>query len=95
MLRIIVQDLTTTLNTNNMKTQYAEDLAKAYEFTTAEDYFQYIIDSVINGQRSQAKKLFLAMDGYDKERFLIDYCKTQGDTGESTKNICIGALLNY
>ena len=76
-------------------TKYAEDLAKQYDFSTDADYFQYIIDSVINGQRSQAKKLFLAMDDYDKERFLIDYCKTRGDQGESTKNVCIGALLNY
>lgn len=75
--------------------KYAEDLAKSYDFKTAEEYFQYIVESVINGQRTQAKSLFLKMDGYDKTRFLIDYCKTQGDQGESAKNVCIQSLINY
>lgn len=75
--------------------KYAEDLAKEYDFNSAEEYYQYIIDSVSNGQRQQAKDLFGRMENYDKERFLVDYCDTQGLIGRSTKNIMIGTLLNY
>lgn len=78
-----------------MKTKYAEDLAKEYDFETAEQYYQYIIDSVSNGQRGQAKNLFRQMENYDKERFLVDYCENCGLIGRSTKNIMIGTLLNY
>ncbi len=78
-----------------MKTKYAEDLAKDYEFNTAEEYYQYIIDSLINGNREQMKDLFLKMEDYDKERFLVDFCDAAGLIGRSVKNICIGTLLKY
>ena len=40
------------------KRKYAEDLAKELDFTHDYEYFDYIIDSLVNGNRSQVKKLF-------------------------------------
>jgi hypothetical protein len=77
-----------------MKTikKYAATLAKEYDFTTDTEYFDYIVDSLINGDRAQVRQLFNKMHNSDKENFLINYLdKTQG-YHISTLNICIGEL---
>jgi hypothetical protein len=46
-------------------------LLKQYEFNSDMQYFQYIVDSRINGQRLQSIDLFLAMPKRYKKMFLI------------------------
>ena len=45
-------------------------LAKELEFKTAEQYFEYCIESHINGQLQQCKDLFNAMNKADKKQCL-------------------------
>jgi nucleoid-associated protein YejK len=75
-----------------MKKRYAEDLAKDYDFETKEEYCQYIVDNLINGNRSSVKELFNQMKGEDQEYFLIDFLDTSQGYQLSTQNICIGEL---
>lgn len=73
-----------------MAKKYAETLAREYDFTTKFEYFDYIIDSLINGNRSQVKDLFNQMKGTDQKEFLVDYLQNDGSYQTSVKNICIG-----
>lgn len=69
-------------------------LAKDHEFSTEEEYFNYIIDSYINGQRQQVRELFNDMRKEDKEDFLFNYLNSGGkETNEAIKKICIEELL--
>ena len=45
-------------------------LLKTYNLKTREQYFDLIIESVINGQRTQAKAQFKTMPKYEKQMFL-------------------------
>lgn len=45
---------------------------KALDFNTIEDYFNYIADSVINGQRTQAKSLIKKADKQQK-RYMLNF----------------------
>lgn len=45
-------------------------LAKGLDFETESDYFEYCIDSHINGNFSQCKRLFEDMRQQDKKVFL-------------------------
>jgi hypothetical protein len=51
------------------------------DFKTIEEYFQYIIDSEINGQIQQAKRLFKDLSRAQKKDFL-DYCSERMDSDE-------------
>ena len=42
---------------------------KEYEFKTIENYFDYIIDSQINGNHSQVKNLFKKLSNEQKRLF--------------------------
>jgi len=42
---------------------------KNYEFKTIEDYFNYIVDSQLNGNHSQVKKLFKRLSNEQKKTF--------------------------
>ena len=75
-----------------MKRKYAETLAMEYDFTTKEEYFNYIVESVVNGQRQQCRNLFAQMKGEDQQEFLIDYLQNDNGYQQSTKNICIAVL---
>ena len=77
-----------------MKKQFAEDLAKEYDFNTKEEYFNYIVSSLINGNRSQVKTLFLQMEASDQKEFLNDYLTEDFSYHSSTRKICIAALLD-
>ena len=72
--------------------KYAEDLAKEYDFSNTNDYYQYIVDSLVNGQRSQVKSLFNQMKPEDKEYFLINFLDLSQGYHKSTLNICISEL---
>ena len=90
--------------------RFAEDLAKDYDFESKEQYFEYIVDSLINGNRSQVRELFNQMHADDKEHFLTDWLPNVGINSSSkvydkinfhllgycttVKNICIGELCH-
>jgi len=74
--------------------QQAETLAKEYELgNTKEDFFSYILESLINGQRQQMKDLFNMMKGEDKKMFLVDYLEDDNGIQKSCKNILISELI--
>ena len=73
--------------------RYAENLAKDYELgNTKEDFYNYILDSLINGQRSQVRSLFNSMKVEDKHDFLINFLEDDNGIQKSCKNVCIGEL---
>jgi len=47
---------------------------KDYEFKSIEDYFDYIVDSQINGNHQQVKDLFKKLDNGQKKTF-FNYLK--------------------
>lgn len=49
----------------------AETLAKEYELegTDAVDFYNYIVESYVNGQRKQAVRLYTEMKSEDRRRF--------------------------
>ena len=71
------------------KLKFAEDLAKEYDFKTKEEYFNYIVESLENGNRKQVRELFNQMVGFDQKDFLVDYLKPAIGLHKSTMNICI------
>lgn len=48
----------------------SKKIIKSYDFETIEDYFNYIIDSEINGNRSQVQSLIKALSNIQKANFL-------------------------
>lgn len=70
----------------------AEDLAKEYDFKTDDDYFNYIVESLINGNRQQVRDLFNKMITYDKQRFLTEHLDITKGIEKSVLNICIDEL---
>jgi hypothetical protein len=48
-------------------------LIKAYGFTTDSEYFEYCINSYLNGNKQQAKELFKQMKLEDKRSFLLSF----------------------
>jgi hypothetical protein len=53
-------------------------LAKELDFTIESEYFDYCIDSYINGQRSQCRNLFAKMKKEDQKN-LLRWLKEYGD----------------
>ena len=45
-------------------------LLKSYGFNSDMQYFEMIVESVINGQRTQARKQFNAMPRQDRKNFV-------------------------
>ena len=72
--------------------KYASALAKELELDSAYDYYSYIVESLINGNRSQVKELFNEMKPEDKQYFLINFLDSTQGYHVSTRNICIGEL---
>ncbi len=56
-------------------------LAKRLDFTTETDYFDYCIDSHINGNFTQCRDLFKALTRADRKS-LLQYIKSNSGTGE-------------
>lgn len=73
--------------------KYAIDLAKEYDFSNENEYFQYIVDSLINGNRQQVRDLFNQMKPEDQEEFLTTYLDVQNGYQKSVLNICICELV--
>jgi len=48
----------------------SKKLIKSYDFETIEDYFNYILDSETNGQRSQVESLIKALSTQQKKHCL-------------------------
>jgi len=71
----------------------AETLAKEYEFKHEYEYYDYIVDSLINGQRQQVRDLFNQMHNDDKQYFLNNYLQEDSSYHTSTREICIGELV--
>lgn len=72
--------------------KYAEDLAKEYDFQSETEYFDYIINSLVNGNRQQVRNLFNQMKKSDKETFLINHLDVNIGYHKSVLNMCIGEL---
>ena len=73
--------------------KYAEDLARELDLgQTKEDYFDYIIDSLRNGNSTQMRRLFNAMKKFDKKTFLIDHLEPTIGIHKSVLNFCIDEL---
>lgn len=71
----------------------AKRLAKDYEFETEEEYFDYIVLSLINGQRQQVRDLFGQMRAVDKERFLNNWLNPYHEGHKEVKQICIESMF--
>lgn len=69
--------------------KYASTLAKEYGFNHYHDYFEYIIESLINGNRQQVRDLFNAMHKDDQQTFLVNYLDRDQGYHLSVLNICI------
>ena len=66
-----------------------ETLVKEYEFKTGSDYFAYIVESLINGQRQQVRDLFNQMKKDDKADFLNNFLCSELKNDREVKAICI------
>ncbi len=51
-----------------------KNLLKAYGLNSDIQYFDMIVESVINGQRTQAKEQFLAMPRKERKSFVGPLC---------------------
>lgn len=68
-------------------------LLKLYDLNSDQQYFEMIVESVINGQRSQAKEQFKAMPKNDRKNF-VKSITSYWETGlsQSDKEIFIDLL---
>ena len=74
--------------------KHAETLAKEHELGDNEnDFFQYIVDSLINGQRQQVRDLFNSMKQDDQRTFLNDFLQDDNSHHTSTRKICVAELV--
>ena len=69
-------------------------LARENEFLTTIEYYEYIVNSLINGNRTQVKDLFNAMKKHDQNDFLINFLDVSIGWQKSVLNICIGELTS-
>ena len=76
-----------------MKTKHAEDLAKEYGWDYPSQYFEYIVESLINGQRQQVRDLFNRMSPDSKDVFLNQYLEDDNSFHTSTRRICVSELI--
>ncbi len=60
------------------------------DFTTIEEYFQYILDSITVGQRKQAKDLYHQLGGEQKMAFFAYLAET--NSAESQLNYVLKIL---
>lgn len=75
--------------------KFAETLAKEYELgNTKEDYYNYIIESFINGNGYQVRRLFNEMRKHSKKDFLINFIDVKNGFHKSVLNICIDELTD-
>lgn len=74
---------------------------KSYGFETIEEYFNYIIDSKINGNRQQAQKLYNNLSARQKNEFtrwyltFYYYDAVDNDTTAEHEYFNLITYLNY
>ena len=54
-------------------------LAKEFDFDKDYEYYEYIIDSWINGQKQQVISLYKDMKPEDRQYFIMDYITILND----------------
>jgi hypothetical protein len=59
-------------------------LLEEYGFEDYTEYFEYIVESVINGQVKQARELFSAMPREDREEFIKTAMTLEWESGLDT-----------
>ena len=69
--------------------KHAATLAREYDFESADEYYRYIVASLVNGNRQQVRNLFKAMKTEDKHDFLINHLDPSEGIEKSVLNICI------
>lgn len=74
----------------NKKT--VETLAKELDFNNSTEYFDYILESVINGQRKQARDLIEAMRKGAKKTALVYFYDFSGDDVQEVKDMLIDSF---
>jgi len=73
--------------------KHAEDLARDHELgKDSFDFYEYIIDSLINGQRQQVRDLFNSLKKYDQRDFLVNFIDPSIGYHKTALNICIEEL---
>lgn len=77
-----------------MARQTIERLLKDYEFEHSHQYYDYIIDSYINGQRQQAANLFNQMQKFHQRFFMKQHLQPDADIDQSVLNMCIDELTS-
>ena len=72
------------------------DKAHALDFDTEEEYFDYIVDSISNGQIKQAKELYNELSAEQKLEFNDWYCVFVAyDKDDMTETQALNDMLNY
>ena len=67
-----------------------ENHLKGYGFNTIDEYYQYIIDSNGNGQRTQAISLFISLSRQQKKDFLKQLAQRAYEEKEA---LCYDTLM--
>lgn len=70
----------------------SKKLIKSYDFETIENYFDYILESEINGQRSQVESLIKSLSKQQKKECLSHLKQFSGTDAEIVKNILTGSI---
>lgn len=70
-----------------------EDLLEEYEFETPEEYYQYIIESKVNGQSRQVAEFFGYLAEDKQSWFLNEYLSDDIEVHRQVKRICINSLI--
>lgn len=65
----------------------SKKLIKSYDFETIENYFDYILESEINGQRSQVESLIKALSTQQKKDCLNYFRSSYGTNKNSDLEI--------
>lgn len=69
---------------------------QSYDFKTIDEYFEYIIDSRINGQKQQAKELYSNLSQPQKLEFNNWFSVfTFYDRDDMTETEVLNDMLNY
>jgi len=71
----------------------SDKLAESYELgSNCSDFYNYIIESLINGHRQQVRDLFNEMEPTDKNVFLNQFLICGDVHQDEVKSICIQEL---
>lgn len=69
-----------------------ERLLRTYEFECPMDYYQYIIDSYVNGHHGQVIELFNRMKEYDQKTLLLNVGEMAPIYGERVHDLIIKSM---